>query len=521
MLYAVASMITFLLLYSYLRNDFLTRLDREIAAVSERLNLEYLTGEKGKNLGTPIPVETVAEEDIQLFQQKIPGLQLLAAFENNTSGNSFLNVIGAADGKLYQLRPEQNGEVYSRRINIRNNLPALRKSFSDRAAGTGSENVFFALVDAKGKLLVNTELPTTFRNDIHWLMNGSKITSYYSAGHVFRLSRQKFFGSNTLFIGVSLRRITRQLEYFASQYVVIALAVMIPAVLCGWLVARRFIAGVVRVGETAQRISAGGDFSQRVAIGNEGAEIDEMVEAFNRMTANTERLFGELRVVTDNIAHDLKTPLTRMRGMAEVAVFDTMSPEKSGEVLGNIAEECDNMVAMINNMLEITRTETRLNASAFEMIDFAEMLRQAYELFEATASDKGIELTLDIPHHPVMLPGDKFKLQRLIANLVDNAIKFTPSGKVSILLHDENGKAVFAVQDSGSGVADGDKKRIFDRFYRCDSSRTLPGNGLGLPMVQAIVTIHGGTIKVLDAPEGGAIFEVELPLSMQEESKTL
>ncbi len=508
LLYAVAAAASYLLLFRHLRDDMISRFDDELLRTVTEMQSDYLAGSKLKNYGAAISTDSIPPESMALFGRKLPGFRPLLAFESRAG----LNVIGGSGGKLFLVRQDGTDYVYSRQIDIARNIPALKRSFAEAAAAVGSRNVIFWLADdASGKVLLHSGGNPDNGNTADIRTHDEPFVHYID-GIPFRVLPYRVFGGKTIAACGSMLPIYRHLEYLSSQYAFAALLVLVPAVICGWLVAGRFIAGVVRVGDTAGRIASGGDFSQRVAVGREGLEIAELCRAFNRMTANTEQLLQELKQVTDNIAHDLKTPITRIRGMAEVTVRGSMSPEAAGEALGNIAEECDNMVGMINNMLEITRTETSLDAGTFEKADISALVRLAVELFEPLAADKKIKLSVNIPDRELFWKIDKFKIQRMTANLLDNAVKFTPDGgEVVISLAVEDGCAVLRVQDNGPGIPDCCKEKIFRRFYRCDSSRTKPGNGLGLPMVKAIASAHGGRISVLDAPDGGAVFEIYLP----------
>lgn len=173
------------------------------------------------------------------------------------------------------------------------------------------------------------------------------------------------------------------------------------------------------------------------------------------------------------------------------------------------------MIAMINSMLEITRIENNFEALKTSTFSFSAQLRQAYEIFSMQAEEKNLEFTLSLPDHDVMIDADKLKLQRVISNLLDNAVKFTPeNGRVALSLTEEPDALVMRVADSGVGISDADKKHIFERFFRADESRTKPGNGLGLSMVHAIVLAHGASIEVSDTEGGGTTFTIRFRRSL-------
>ena len=288
-------------------------------------------------------------------------------------------------------------------------------------------------------------------------------------------------------------------------------AVLLPGTLAGWLIAGKFVSGIRRVSNAASQI-AQGDFSQRVAPGNEGEEIDNLVSTFNKMSENTENLLTELKNVSDNVAHDLRTPLTRIRTIAEITISGPQNLEAYREAIIDVAEDCNDMISMINAMLEITRIETNIAPLKTESFDLSEELRQAHELFLFQAEDKNISLELHLPEEPVFLKADKLKIQRLTSNLLDNAIKFTPeNGTVSLTLEKDPKEIRLIVSDTGCGIPDDAKELVFKRFYRTDKSRTMPGNGLGLSMVQAIVQVHKGRIEIRDTEGGGTTFVVSFP----------
>ncbi len=209
------------------------------------------------------------------------------------------------------------------------------------------------------------------------------------------------------------------------------------------------------------------------------------------------------------MAHDLRTPITRLRGQAEMALY---SSNGTNELACDVAEECENMLIMINTMLEIARAEYKLKESADEELDMTQLARDSANIFETISEDKSVEIKIDVPDNPVVLRVDKVDVQRILANLLDNAVKFTPpGGRVVVGLSDDKSSVTIRVSDTGPGIPEQDRERIFERFYRSDASRNVPGNGLGLSLVKAIVDARNGTVNILDNEGGGTVFTVTLP----------
>lgn len=170
------------------------------------------------------------------------------------------------------------------------------------------------------------------------------------------------------------------------------------------------------------------------------------------------------------------------------------------------------MLALINSLLEITRTESGLAGLNTELVELGEQLRRAHELFLPLAEDLGIDFTLELPETALRVSGDRVKLQRVFSNLIDNALKFSDAGgKVVIRLADAGAHAVVTVSDTGCGISEADLPHIYERLFRCDASRSRPGSGLGLTLAAAIVRAHNGTIDAASCPGKGSTFTVTLP----------
>lgn len=311
-------------------------------------------------------------------------------------------------------------------------------------------------------------------------------------------------------VGLSLSDSMAFLRHFEHYGLLILFFMLSLGTLAGWALARKAMAGVESVTRAAERI-ADGHFSDRVKVAGEGSEIDHLVSTFNRMAEHVQNVMAEMRQVNDHIAHDLRSPLTRIRGLAESAAIHAAPGSDGAELAGSIVEECDRLAQMINTMLEIAEAEAGVQRLALAPVRADELVRQAVDLFAGMAEDRGIALSCSIAS-PERLNGDRRRLQRALANLIDNALKYTPDGgRVEVSLSRNGDRVEIAVRDSGPGIPPEELPNLFDRFYRGDRSRHLPGNGLGLSLARAVAHAHGGDIRVESGIGAGSTFTLSLP----------
>lgn len=263
------------------------------------------------------------------------------------------------------------------------------------------------------------------------------------------------------------------------------------------------------VASTATAIAAG-DWSHRVeGEKKESREVRALVRAFNGMCDKNEKTLNELRVLTDNIAHDLRTPLTRLSMAAEtVLTGGTLRDPLPDRVLG----EARGMLEMINTMLEISQTGAKIDRSPRTDLDFAHLVRDLGDFYQPLAEQAGLTLRVHVPERGLAFSGHRAKLQQLVGNLLENAIKYTPrGGRIDLSLDTLPEGVRLVVADTGCGISAADLPHIYTRFWRADASRSLPGNGLGLALVKAIVTSYGGRLHCDSVPGQGSAFTVVLP----------
>jgi signal transduction histidine kinase len=244
-----------------------------------------------------------------------------------------------------------------------------------------------------------------------------------------------------------------------------------------------------------------GDLSQRVAITGSGDEFDQLAGHLNEMLERIERLMEGMREVSDNIAHDLRTPLSRLRSRLEVALLEPPDGVRYAEVMRETIAEADALLGTFNALLSITQAEAGEQRTPPEEIDLAEIARAVCELYEPVADERGSALTLELDG-PVPVRGDRHLLSQAAANLVDNALKYAASGAVTVAARRVGGEARLEVADHGPGIPPEHRERVFDRFVRLEASRSTPGQGLGLSLVRAVARQHGGGVRLEDNEPG-------------------
>ncbi len=262
----------------------------------------------------------------------------------------------------------------------------------------------------------------------------------------------------------------------------------------GAFVAGRLVTRIDQMNQSLNRIMSG-DLSERIAIHDSHGDFRRLGENLNKMLDKIEQLMLGMRQVSDNIAHDLRTPLTRLRNRLSDLQQGTDQPEKVQELI----DEADGLLATFSALLRIAQVESGNPRAGFSSVDLKTILLDVIELYEPLACDKSQKLDADLAT-VATFQGDRNLLFQAVANLVDNAIKYTPAtGIVSVRLWEQQDQYLVEIADSGPGVPPAEREKVLQRFYRVEASRSeQPGNGLGLSLVNAVVKLHGGSVQLAD-----------------------
>jgi signal transduction histidine kinase len=315
-------------------------------------------------------------------------------------------------------------------------------------------------------------------------------------------------GGFRLLVGRDLEERERLFDIIATAGRWSVAIVIILGVAGGVFVSKRVLNRVDAMTLTAQTIMAG-DLSERLPIAGSGDELDRLASNLNAMLERIEALMRGLKEVSDNVAHDLRTPLTRLRNRAEEALRTAKDEPGYRSALEATIEESDGLIGTFNALLMIARAESgeaRENMSEF---DAAEVAQDVSELYEPLADTKGLALRVEATPAPVK--GNRELVSQALANLVDNAIKYAePQGhaangtpaEIVVTAGSEGDRIKLAVRDGGPGIPEADREHVIERFVRLERSRTKPGSGLGLSLAAAVARLHGGELKLEDNAPG-------------------
>ncbi|MFO7706831.1 MAG: ATP-binding protein [Desulfobacterales bacterium] len=407
-------------------------------------------------------------------------------------------------------------------VMMRQGLEAVKRQAMLESQAAGEKKIFLQLVYPDGRLFSSSNMsyfqhiPVSAEAIRRMLEQGEPLFATVRSpdrSHEIRVVYAMIGPGLVIHLGQAMEDLARVIDAFQRVFTVVMALLFILAAVIGWFMARRALSGVEHLSRTAQRIS-GGSLAERVPVRGREDEIDRLAVTFNQMLDRIQTLVTGIKEMTDNIAHDLKSPITRIRGQAELVLMRGGLREEYEAMAGSAVEECDRLLEMIDTMLFISRSEAGVTRPHYQELDLAAVVGDACRLFEALAEEKGIRLSCDTPK-TLPMSGDTRLIQRMLANLLDNAIKYTPpGGRVSVSAQrDPPQRIVIDITDTGPGISAADLPHIFERFYRGDPSRTQTGAGLGLSFARAVAHVHGGEIAVAGPPFGGSVFTISIPSS--------
>ena len=405
---------------------------------------------------------------------------------------------------------------------IEKNIEAKRRWMARREE-LGLRNDYIVLTSTEGESITNSQ-----NVDEKLLINLSKSTSaatpkavqyrnVYFAAHRLRMITIPYYYKNkymySIQVGSSLKPITKILYGRTFFALLIIPVVLVFSMFFGGAIADRILGPVMHITDIAKTISYK-DLSARVKLQDVDAELRYLVHAFNEMIARLDKSFRYISEFSSNVAHELKTPLTIIRGESELALMQERNVQEYQRVININLETAEEMLKIVEDLLLLSKLEYQPDAFNFDDLDFGSFIRETVEQAKKMAAQKNISIKLSGDNKPTVIRADGVHLKRLFLNLLNNAVRFTPEkGNITVNVQKNNKKLRISVSDTGAGIKPEHINKIFDRFYRTDASRSGSegGSGLGLSIALSIAKIHGGDISVKSTPNKGSTFTVTLP----------
>jgi signal transduction histidine kinase len=280
----------------------------------------------------------------------------------------------------------------------------------------------------------------------------------------------------------------------------------------GTLLSHRALSPLREMISTVESIQAG-KMSSRVPESGTGDELDELAKLFNQMLEQIEKLIKGMQDSLDIVAHDLRTPITRLRATAETALQSAASPDTYREALADCMEETEQILSMLETLMDISEAQTGAMKLNTEKISVLKLIEDSIDLYSHVAEDRGLTIESSCPDD-LYVNVDSRRMRQALVNLVDNAMKYTPrGGRILLEAHQQDGQAVISIADTGSGISSQDLPKIWERLYRSNNAQTTKGIGLGLSLVRAIIQSHGGQVTVASELNKGSTFSIHLPLT--------
>ena len=374
-------------------------------------------------------------------------------------------------------------------------LSGLVQVIAERSAGERGDAMLYLITDPSAHPLAGN-LSTWPDGEVirpGWLAFPVEVgRGSHRQTHVARATTFILPGGYRLLVGRDLRDANAFRKQVTETLAWAGVLTLGLGLLGGIVMSRNMLRRVEAVNRTSEGIIHG-DLTQRVPVSGSGDEFDQLAGNLNAMLDQIERLMAGMRQVTDNIAHDLRTPLSRLRSRLEVTLLERPDAARYAEVVRSTIAEADRLLGTFNALLSIAEAEAGSRRDAMVELDLAEIARSIAELYEPLAEEKGLTFTVSAAS-PAPVRGDRHLLGQAVANLLDNALKYTPAGNVHLRVTSDRAAVQLEVADSGPGIPEDRRDVVFDRFVRLEGSRSTPGNGLGLSLVRAVALLHGGTV---------------------------
>ena len=396
-------------------------------------------------------------------------------------------------------------------------LDSLQAGLSQIASAEGTGNVFLRVLDPESNVYMESDSTNwkglAVRPDaVGKALRGEGVydTVWLNARQEARVLYIRLSGNRVLQAALSVAHETGPIRSLARILLIGAVAALYAVMLVSWFVTLHALHPLKTMTDISLQI-AGGNLNERMPSDTPSRELKRLSAAFNTMLDRIQSFIRELREMNEGLAHDSRTMLARIRLAAQRLLESRPLNEEQEALSIAVLESSDELLGMLNTVMDLSEMNTGLTRTKCTEVDLHHLSADLIDFFEDAAREKHIKLEMS-GTGPAMVHGEQDKLRRALANLLDNAIKFTgPGGRIRLHLSTSAEEVTVTVSDTGVGIPEQDQARVFERFYRTNASRSGPGHGLGLSLVEAIVKLHGGTVHLQSTLGEGSVFTLRLP----------
>ena len=311
-------------------------------------------------------------------------------------------------------------------------------------------------------------------------------------------------------MGISTSRSSQLLKLYRRNFIFLLLGLVLLGFGAGLIISGRFLLPIRSLNLTLKDILATGDFSKRIPSEGTRDDLDEAISLFNILLKRIETLIFQMKGNLDIVAHDLRTPMTIFRGYAEKALNEPENTAAAAEALSSSLEQSEKIISMLNTIMDISEAESGTLKLKKENVDLTQLIKSLVEMYEYVGENKNISISFNSDQY--IINADPVRIRQAIANIIDNAVKYSPfDSNIDITIETQANSILLKIKDNGRGIPEEDLPFIWDRLFRSHTVQNIPGTGLGLSLVKAIILAHKGSINVESDSETGSEFIINLP----------
>jgi len=433
-----------------------------------------------------------------------------------TLGVVYMAILSAQQARIDEKLRHEAAEITS--LVALNGFDNARGALLDAANAEGTGQILYRITDTQGRVLIESDtaewpgIEAAAGPADAWTIQEPYFVTQEIAGgpEMARMIFAPLEAGRIVQVVLRVSHELRPVEELRPVLLAGGLAGLVLSMLAGWTIAWRALAPLQTMTETALHIAAG-NLDDRMRTSSRSLELHRLTSAFNTMLDRVQSFIRELRDLNDGIAHDARTILARSHLAAERLLESRPLTGEQESLTVTIIENSSDLLGMLNTIMDLSEMNTGMAQTRFAPIELNELAADIVEFFEGAAKDNGIDIALHASS-PAIVDGDRDRLRRALANLLDNAIKYTgPGGRIAFEIQAEADTVSISVSDTGAGIPIEAQDRIFERFYRADTSRSGQGHGLGLSLVAAVARMHRGIVQVRSEVGQGSTFTLVLP----------